>query len=243
MEFKKVKNRREWRDTEKLGYRVTQSITNGLPIRFYACIRVFRESDGHRWWNFAWHRRPYKTFNKAVEACEFNRKIWAAVVALGEATGRRKGRLDALDQRGRRGGGNVLSTVPVWAKPQCDPVLLRMLSPYTKRASQGDDECNSPCVLGETSSTTPTTSADSTDTPHTPACSSSSTPENGHASSAKATDESMTQATAAATSAAPKRSSARGAKGPKSAPKPSTGKSSGKRSKGTSKPRKRTNAY
>jgi len=137
MEFKK--QRGSWRDVENLGYRITKTKTRGIPRRFYACVRTVDKR-----WEFAWHRRGYKTLAKAVEACEFNRKIWAAFIALGEASGNRKSRLDTLDRRGRRGLGNVLLYLPLWARPQADPKLLRMISPYSKVASrEEEDECTS----------------------------------------------------------------------------------------------------
>lgn len=156
MEFKNTK-RGEWKDTEKLGYRVTRSRIKGLPTRYYACVRSVHE-DGKKWWNFCQHRRPYKTQAKAQEACEFNRRIWAAAIELGGAKGNRKSRLDTLDQRGRNGGGNVLIWPAQWARAKVDPVLLRMLSPYTKGVTRGneDDECNDQNAAGETSPSTDT---------------------------------------------------------------------------------------
>jgi len=236
MEFKRGKGK--WTDTEKLGYRITKSQIKGLPTRFYACVRVYRECDGEKYWEFAWHRRGYKTLKKAAAACEYHHKIWTAFIALGEATGHRKSRVETLRARGRREGGNVLFAVPVWARPQCDPTLLRMISPYTKRASRDeDDECNDRSAPSETSTNI------SSDSLNEELTSSSSTPESFPASDATAAEPSTTPKTRRARSketSSATGSSARVAKGRSSGRKRNTAKSTAKQSNGTKRTRKNT---
>lgn len=120
-EFKR-KKRGEWRN--KLGYRITKTVeVSGVsvPARYYACVRCQR--PGFEWWEFAHHRRPYKTFKAAVAACEFNHKIWSAFVQLSHASGSRTNRLATLKAR------LSLQAVPVWVTKVAEPCYLLTLNP------------------------------------------------------------------------------------------------------------------
>jgi hypothetical protein len=225
-ERKKVRGRskrhyKEWHDTEGLGYRLTwRNEAFGVAVvpAFYACVKVVRLTDGFVWWNFCQHRRPYKTLKKAVEACLRNQKLWAAFIELGAASGRRGDRLKELVAKGMVGGGHILSTVPEWAKPKCDPTLLRMLYPACKADSCDDNENDqsdptSPLPTTESESAGPTPSAPSNDSEITPA--------SGPASNAAASGESTTRTTRRAQSKAT--SSATGSSAP-SAVEPASGR-------------------
>lgn len=109
----------EWTDDEGLGYRIVRR-----RYGYYACVRVIGP-DGP-WWDFAWHRRPYRTFDSAVRACNRNRRLWQRFVKLGRAKGNRRQRLLQLNTKGRTGKANALGSLPLWASRVADPTLIRM---------------------------------------------------------------------------------------------------------------------
>lgn len=118
--------RRVWEDAE--GYRIVwRSEAFGIRMRpaYFATVRC--QTPGYLRWDFAVHRRPYRTFEAALKACEFNRRLWGKFVRLSRARGRRVERLKALDARGRRGRAHVLGAMPVWAEQQAEPSLIRLL--------------------------------------------------------------------------------------------------------------------
>ena len=117
--------RRVWESDD--GYRIVwRSEAFGIRQRpaFYATVRC--RTPGYERWEFAVHRRPYRTFEAAVKACEFNRRLWTKFVRLSHARGRRVERLKALDARGRRGRAHVLGAMPVWAEEQAEPGLIQL---------------------------------------------------------------------------------------------------------------------
>lgn len=132
MEFQQTKKRRhhkEWRDSEGLGYRITwQDEFAGVSVTpaYYACVEVLRVSDGKHWWEFAWLRRPFKTYKRAVEACRKHRRLWEQFVKLSHAKGRRVEKLKELDARGRVNGANMLGSLPVWVQGKAEPSLVRI---------------------------------------------------------------------------------------------------------------------
>ena len=111
--------REEWTDQDGLGYRIVRR-----RFGFYACVQVVGP-DG-TWWDFAWHRRPYRTFDSAARACKKNRRLWQRFVKLSRAKGNRRQRLLELDAKGRRGNANALGSLPLWVSRSADPSLIRM---------------------------------------------------------------------------------------------------------------------
>lgn len=117
--------RKVWESAD--GYRIVwRSEAFGIRQRpaFYATVRC--RVPGYERWDFAVHRRPYRTFEAAVKACEFNKRLWAKFVKLSHARGRRVERLKALDARGRRGQAHVLGSMPMWAEEQAEPSLIKL---------------------------------------------------------------------------------------------------------------------
>lgn len=130
--------RKVWESAD--GYRIVwRSEAFGIRQRpaFYATVRC--RVPGYERWDFAAHRRPYRTFEAALRACKFNRWLWAKFVKLSHqkprgadrdvrlshARGRRV-KLKALDARGRRGRAHVLGSMPVWAEEQAEPSLIKL---------------------------------------------------------------------------------------------------------------------
>lgn len=125
MEFIR-KRKREWRN--ELGYRITRLskvASVSITPRFYACVRCERPgpSGVFQWWNFSQHRRPYKTFQTAKAACEFNHRIWNAFIELSRASGSRTQRLATLKAR----GGYVLDVIPVWVLKAAEPSFIQRI--------------------------------------------------------------------------------------------------------------------
>ena len=108
-------------------YRIVwRSEAFGIRVRpaFFATVRC--ETPGYPRWDFAVHRRPYKTFEAAVKACDCNRRLWGKFVRLSHARGRRVERLRLLDARGRRGRAHVLGSMPTWAGEAAHPSLVKL---------------------------------------------------------------------------------------------------------------------
>jgi hypothetical protein len=103
---------------------------------YYATVRCVTE-DGFTHWAFVGARRHYRTFRAAVEACEFNRKLWDAVLA---ADPPKVMRIRELEIRGRVGTGvtfnRILNSLPVWVN--ASPRLLEVL--YAKRKREVIEE-------------------------------------------------------------------------------------------------------
>lgn len=141
MDFKRMKKRgmdqrvnRAWFDATRT-YRITwqrQYAGIAVPPRFYACVKCGKV------WTFAAHRRPYKTFAAAVDACEKNERIWKAVIELGQSPGRRLDRLRGLQERAKIGGNSMLWLVPDWVA--LDSSLARMMYPEARAKVEDDDE-------------------------------------------------------------------------------------------------------
>lgn len=131
MQFQRTKNKKtskEWHDEGGLHYRITwKTKFRGVEVTpcYYACVQVTRP-DGTHWWDFAWLRRPFRTYKRAVEACKKHRRLWEQFVKLSHAEGNRIKRLQDLDARGRSGGANMLSSLPLWVQGQADESLIRM---------------------------------------------------------------------------------------------------------------------
>lgn len=131
-------------------YRITwRNEVFGIAVdpAYYACVWCKAggyDADGHIW-NFAAHRRPYKTFKAAVEACELNQRLWNKFIDLGRAPGRRAEPLKELRLRSVVGNkptaGVILASCPVWVIKDADRKLLEMLFPRPKQKFDEDDEC------------------------------------------------------------------------------------------------------
>ena len=103
---------------------------------YYATVRCVTE-DGFRHWAFVGARRHCRTFRAAVEACEFNRKLWDAVLAVDPP---KVMRIRELEIHGRVGTGvtfnRILNSLPVWVN--ASPRLLEVL--YAKRKCEVIEE-------------------------------------------------------------------------------------------------------
>jgi hypothetical protein len=111
----------------------TETFGVEVPPSFYATILTIGANNP--WWDFVGRRGPYKTFKKAVEDCERNKKLWTAFVELGQVSGRRSQQLAALNDKAK----TVFSSVPVWVKEIADPVLLRMQFPCPRGQKDQND--------------------------------------------------------------------------------------------------------
>jgi hypothetical protein len=140
---KKGKEYREWYD-ETRQYRInwrSQVAGVSVPPCYYACVKTLR-FDGQSYWEFAAHRRPYKTLKAAIEACEFNRKIWNAFLAIPDSPGRKLPKLNILKERARAGSGRPMQSLPVWVAKKADQRLIEMLFPPLAQKPAEDEPCN-----------------------------------------------------------------------------------------------------
>lgn len=152
MEFKRMKARL-WSDgpkktwmTPDRQYRITYHDKYGL--RHYHAVVLTERFDGNTLWNFVGRRGPYKTFKKAVESCERNKKLWDAFVALSHSDGGKQRRFESLSGR----AGQIFWSIPVWVRKAAHPSLFELLCP-TKDSSGQDDhteasETSSPAEPG-----------------------------------------------------------------------------------------------
>jgi hypothetical protein len=142
---------RVWHSDDDGDYRITwRSEVMGVRVRpgYHATV-LSTNRLGHEFWSFCTARRPFKTFELAVEACEKNQRLWEAFCKIAETE--RKGRADrvrALDAKAKIGSGaaahKVMSVLPVWVGAKAEPFLIRLLFPVGRRlAEDGDDECES----------------------------------------------------------------------------------------------------
>lgn len=185
MEFARIRVRgrtqktyREWR-SDCGNYRIVWRIEVfgvEVPPRFYATVQTIGANNP--WWDFVGRRGPYKTFKKAVEDCERNKKLWTAFVELGQVSGRRSQQLAALNDKAK----TVFSSVPVWVKDIVDPVLLRMQFPCPRGQKDHNDHL-------ETSTSSDEASLGEQD--------SQKTPDSGPALSVEEGDSTTTQTIAA----------------------------------------------
>lgn len=137
MEFTRKRSRgrdqktyREWYD-ESRQYQIRwRSEWQGIKVipAYYSLVRC--EAGDNVMWDFVGRFGPYKTFNKALEEAERNRKVWERFLEI--ANGERKGRMDkvrALDLRTRHAGRRILGSLPMWVKGIAEPKALRLLFP------------------------------------------------------------------------------------------------------------------
>lgn len=147
---KSQKTYREWHD-DTGNYRITwRSEWMGIQVTpaFYSCVRTVRPNG--EGWDFVGRMGTYKTFNKAVQEAERNRKLWERFLKL--ANGERKGRIArirALDSTARTTGRRIFASVPVWVH-ETDAYALRFLTTTLTNT----EESSSP--TGATSSKDPT---------------------------------------------------------------------------------------
>jgi hypothetical protein len=126
MEFKRRKAKGRSRETYKLWvsdcgfFRINWTNEWGYK-HYHACVKV-EAPNGFRW-EFALRRGPHKTFKKAVESCEKNKRLWDAFIKLSHAPGRRDGKLLQLKVR----APSVFFSVPLFVREQADPALIDML--------------------------------------------------------------------------------------------------------------------
>jgi len=98
--------------------------TNQYGYKHYHAM-VKCEWRGEEKLHFADRMGPYKTFNKAVEGCERNRKLWDAFIKLSQSPGRRDGKFLELKAR----APYVFMFIPKWVVPEADGHFVRMMFP------------------------------------------------------------------------------------------------------------------
>jgi len=155
MEFKRKRIRgrdqktyREWYD-ESRQYQIRwRSMWEGIQVipAYYALVRCLAGENVI--WDFVGRMGPYKTYKKALEEAERNRKVWERFLEI--ANGERKGRMDrvrALDLRTRHAGRRILGSLPLWVRDAAEPRALRLLFP-----DPSNDDPTETCSTTETSS-------------------------------------------------------------------------------------------
>ena len=106
-----------WRDETKQ-YRITwvrEVFGVSVPPHFFAVVRVVLP-NGTEMWDFVGRRGTYKTFKKAVEACDKHKALWEAAMA---ASGIRK--LEELF-------GKLPFGMPVWVRKKIRRDLYELLT-------------------------------------------------------------------------------------------------------------------
>jgi hypothetical protein len=125
---------------------------------YQACVKVECKTHPFRW-EFALRRGPYKTFKKAVEGCEKNKRLWDAFIKLSHSPGRRDGKLLALKMR----EPTVFFSLPLWVRQEAEPGLVRMLLCPSSQPDQSDHtEASETTLPGAASSTTCTSPSEPT---------------------------------------------------------------------------------
>jgi hypothetical protein len=144
---------------------------------YHAMVRC--EWKGEERLHFACRMGPYKTFKKAVEGCETNRKLWDAFIVLSQQPGRRDGKYLELKAR----NPYVFMFMPKWVVPEADQHFVRMMFPCAGSLNdRGSD--------GEASE-----SGSSSDAEAPCLTKASPTPDSGPASNAKVKGKSATKKT------------------------------------------------
>lgn len=123
-------------------YRITST-----DQRYYACVRCRR--DGGSFWNFAWHRRPYRTQVGAETACEKHRQIWERVVKLAAAKGNRLERLTRLVGLSRGHRGDLVRNAAFWRRHThtspdpltCIPCWVELDDKFVKLLARARTKC------------------------------------------------------------------------------------------------------
>jgi hypothetical protein len=131
---------------------------------YQACVKVESTDGVHPFrWDFAYRRGPHKTFKKAVESCERNKRLWDAFVKLSHSTGRRDGKLLELKCR----APTVFFSLPMWVRKEADPALIRMLYPCPGSPSDHDEstEVSEPTSSADSSSSSASEPAEPTSGP------------------------------------------------------------------------------
>lgn len=164
MEF----TRRKWNDKDKKTHRRWMDKSKDYQIQwinqygykhFHALVRCIWQNQEK--WHFAERLGPYRTFKKAVEACEKNRKLWDAFIQLSQAPGRRDGKFLELKAR----APYVFMFIPRWVWPEADKHFIRMMYPCAGSLNDRDESSetsdtgsssNSSGPAPETSLKTPT---------------------------------------------------------------------------------------
>lgn len=118
---KDKKTHRRWMDKSK-SYQITWTNQYGYK-HFHALVRCLWKGEDK--WHFAEKIGPYKTFKKAVEACEKNHKLWDAFIQLSHAPGRRDAKFLELKARAPQ----VFWFIPKWVWPEADGHFIRMMYP------------------------------------------------------------------------------------------------------------------
>lgn len=112
---------KEWLD-ETRQYRITwtrEVCGVRVPAHFFAAVRTVLP-NGREMWDFAGRRGAYKTFKKAMEECEANKRLWTKAM---EASGLRQ--LRELFSRLPLG-------MPVWVKKKIRRDLYELLTTSTE---------------------------------------------------------------------------------------------------------------
>jgi hypothetical protein len=107
---------KEWLDEAKQ-YRIVW--TRGVygvcvPPHFFATVRTVLPT-GHEMWDFVGRRGPYRTFKKATDECEANKRLWTSAM---EASGIRS--LRELF-------GRLPIGMPVWVRKKIRRDLYELL--------------------------------------------------------------------------------------------------------------------
>lgn len=162
---------------------------------YHAMVRIYGgpDADATKIWAFAGRRGPYKKLHTAMEACEYNFKIWTAGVQI--AKGEFKGRADrlrAIDVRARVGSGvsrgRLFHNIPVWVRNH-EPAALRIIHAAVFPCKKSNDQDDQP----EVSMTSESCSLDSPSTSMEPSELTAET--SGLASTATVADEFATPPT------------------------------------------------
>lgn len=230
MEFKKRKRRsaddhKEW--VSDCGFfRITLFEQYGYRY-YHASVKVER-ADGiaepQFRWELAYRRGPYKTFKKAVEGCEKNKRLWDAFVKLSHSPGRRDSKLIELKVR----APYVFFTLPLWVRKEADPALIRMLFPCPHSTCDQDDLIETSKSSESPSSVPTSASSIQSESPAGPAPS----------ATAKAGTTRKKTATASKATSSPPDTSAADVKEPAEAPAKRSKRSTTRKSPSSAKPSK-----
>jgi hypothetical protein len=115
---------KEWFDETKQ-YRIvwTKEVSGiRVPPHYFATVRIILP-DSHEMWDFVDRRGSYKTFKKAVEACDVHKRLW---INATEANGIRKL---------KEPFGKMPVGIPVWVKKNHHD-LYKLLINSSKIADQ-----------------------------------------------------------------------------------------------------------
>jgi hypothetical protein len=105
----------------------------GVPVSpaYHACVQCIRSPiDRAEYLDFVDRRGLYRTRKAAEDACEKNRRVWKAFLALKDKSDW-MARCKELHRRSIVGVGekshSMFTSIPVWVYQQADPSLLKLL--------------------------------------------------------------------------------------------------------------------